>query len=127
MDKYDRRKQVGTNRLADIWSAGCLFYEILTGEILFYDKDYPAFLQRVTKHTEPLFTPERLDLINNNVYLIDFLKYILVRDPRLRPSIDNVVKRFEHVHALLVSTTTHSSNGNRFSLLGMQPSHGNRG
>ncbi len=33
------------------------------------------------------------------------MKYMLVRDPRLRPSIENVMKRFEHVHALLVSTT----------------------
>jgi hypothetical protein len=30
---------------------------------------------------------------------------MLVRDLRLRPSIENVLKRFEHVHALLVSTT----------------------
>lgn len=33
------------------------------------------------------------------------MKYMLVRDLRLRPSIENVLKRFEHVHALLVSTT----------------------
>lgn len=33
------------------------------------------------------------------------MKYMLVRDARLRPSIENVLKRFEHVHALLVSTT----------------------
>jgi serine/threonine protein kinase len=39
-DKYDRRKQVGTNRLSDVWSIGCLFYELLTGEYLFYDQDY---------------------------------------------------------------------------------------
>lgn len=44
-------------------------------------------------------------MINNNVYLVDFLKYILVRDMRLRPTIQNVIKRFEHVHALLVSTS----------------------
>jgi len=40
---------VGTNRLSDIWSAGCMFYELLTGEILFYNKDYFAFLNRVTR------------------------------------------------------------------------------
>lgn len=41
------------------------------------------------------------------------MKYILVRDPRLRPTIDNVLKRFEHVHALLVST---SSSNNRYAM-----------
>ena len=40
LDKYDRRKQVGTNRLSDIWSVGCLFYELLTGEFLLYDEYY---------------------------------------------------------------------------------------
>ncbi len=44
--------------------------------------------------------------------MIDFLKYVLVRDMRLRPTIDNVLKRFEHIHALLVAT---SSQNNRFN------------
>jgi hypothetical protein len=65
----------------------------------------------VTRPSEALFTQDKLDKINNNVYLIDFMKYMLVRDPRLRPSIENVMKRFEHVHALLVSTNGMSGSG----------------
>jgi serine/threonine protein kinase len=30
-DKYDRRRKVGTTRLSDIWSLGCLLFELLTG------------------------------------------------------------------------------------------------
>ena len=59
--------------------------------------EYIYFFVRLTKTQLELFEPGRLDKINNNVYLIDFLKYILVRDPRLRPTIDNVLKRFEHI------------------------------
>ena len=34
-DNYDRRRRVGTTRSSDIWSIGCLLYEILTGDMLF--------------------------------------------------------------------------------------------
>ena len=42
-------------------------------------------------------------MIGNDTYLVDFLKYILIRDPIHRPSIDNVIKRFEHIHAIILS------------------------
>ena len=40
-------------------------------------------------------------MIGGNQYIKDFLKFILIRDQRLRPSIDKVIKRFEHIHAIL--------------------------
>jgi hypothetical protein len=48
-------------------------------------------------------------MLGNNPYIIDFLKYMLVREPRHRPSINNVLKRFEHVHALVVSASSLSN------------------
>ncbi len=47
-DKYDRRRKVGTNRTSDIWSLGCLLYEILTGEFLFYHPEWAQFYIKVT-------------------------------------------------------------------------------
>lgn len=38
------------------------------------------FYLRVTSNNEPVLTPENLTKIQNNIYAIDFLKYILVRD-----------------------------------------------
>jgi serine/threonine protein kinase len=105
-DKYDRRKKVGTNGLSDVWSLGCLLFELLTGEVLFETEEYFEFHVRLTQKTMPLLLPEKLAKINENVYLIDFLKYVLVRDMQLRPTLENVVKRFEHIHALLVNTTS---------------------
>ena len=117
-DKYDRRKRVGTNSLSDVWGLGCLFFELLTGEVLFQTEEYFEFHVRLTQATHQLFLPEKLEKISNNVYLIDFLKYVLVRDMRLRPTIDNVLKRFEHVHALLVATS--SANGRFNPRLGLE-------
>ena len=118
-DKYDRRKKVGTSSQSDVWSLGCLFYELLTGDMLFDTEDYIYFHIRLTRNDLPLFTDDKLEKIKtpHNVYLIDFLKYMLVKDQHLRPTIDNVLKRFEHVHALLV--TTSSANG-RFNRM-LQP------
>lgn len=60
-DKYDRRRKVGTTRASDIWSLGCLFYEILTGEFLFYNKDdvdcWVHYYIRCTTPTEELIEP----------------------------------------------------------------------
>jgi hypothetical protein len=74
--------------------------------MLFYDRDWVQFYVRVTSPNEPLLTEDRLSAINNNIYIADFLKYILVRDQKHRPNIESVLKRFEHVYALLVTNPT---------------------
>ena len=97
-----------------MWALGCLLFELLTGEVLFETEEYFEFHVRLTQKTMPLLLPEKLAKINDNVYLIDFLKYVLVRDLQLRPTLDSIVKRFEHIHALLVNTT---SANDRFNII----------
>ena len=119
-DNFDRRKKVGTTRSSDIWSLGCLFYELLTGNFLFEEiqDNYLEFMYKIDKSSiNELLTEKKLSLIDNNPYLVDFLKFMLVKNQNYRPNIDTVIKRFEHVYALLEGGTGAMIHKQDFNLL----------
>ena len=104
-DNYDRRRKAGTTRSSDIWSLGCLFYELLTGNFLFEEiqDNYMGFLCKIEKMPViDLISKEQIALLDNNRYLTDFLIYLLDKNQSFRPNIDTAIERFEHVYALLV-------------------------
>lgn len=46
--EYDRRRTVGCNCASDVWSLGCLLFEVVTGEYLFSQQDWVALFVTVT-------------------------------------------------------------------------------
>ena len=47
--------QVGAGKASDVWSLGCLLFEIVGGIMLFYDDDWIRFFMRVTSESDPSF------------------------------------------------------------------------
>ena len=49
---YDRRKNEGAGAASDVWSLGCLLFELVTGHFLFFDPDWICFFMRITQQQE---------------------------------------------------------------------------
>ena len=80
-------------------------YELLTGKFLFEEiqDNYMGFIVKIdnSNNINDLLTNDKLSLINNNPYLVDFLKFMLIKEQNYHPNIETVIKRFEHVYTLL--------------------------
>eukprot|EP01029_Cantina_marsupialis_P003804 TRINITY_DN1382_c0_g1_i5.p1 TRINITY_DN1382_c0_g1~~TRINITY_DN1382_c0_g1_i5.p1 ORF type:complete len:2108 (-),score=712.08 TRINITY_DN1382_c0_g1_i5:1165-6846(-) len=90
-----------TNKSSDIWSLGCLFFEMLTDTLLFMEDEWPRFFARVTSEN-PLHDMTLLNLLDQHPGALDLLKFILVANPKQRPT---AVQVAEKTQELLTSLT----------------------
>ena len=103
----DRRKPVGASASSDVWSLGCLLFELLTGTFLFdpsEEKWAESYVRAITDHA-PVLTSEAVAALiptgASNVRLLSallaLLRMILVRNPTRRPLITPILARIDAV------------------------------
>jgi len=93
-------------QLCDVWSIGCLFFELLTGEHLFGGDEWTAFYLRLTSETATLLTPRKVERLPaaHAPALTAFLGAVLQRQPTQRPSMDEVHTLYTKLRATIAAT-----------------------
>ncbi|XP_048854976.1 serine/threonine-protein kinase PLK3-like [Brienomyrus brachyistius] len=76
-------KREGHGREADVWALGCVMYQLLVGEIAFYDDNYWEMLKNIKE--AKFILPQNLSIEAGKL-----MGKIFRIDPRDRPSLSNV-------------------------------------
>jgi serine/threonine-protein kinase TTK/MPS1 len=85
-ENFGKKKKFKLSRSADIWSLGCILFQIIYGQTPFFHLTIGKKIQAITsKHSYLSFLP--LDI----PHVIDVLKNCLKKDPESRPSIPELL------------------------------------
>ena len=79
LSSFDRRRRRGVGAATDVWSVGCLLYELVAGDFLFYDPDWIRFFVRLTQPEQQLLPDERMAQVEGLAVVREFTEYTLVR------------------------------------------------
>lgn len=71
----------------------------MTGKMLFTDNDWLQLVARITSPESQLITQERQELIDNLPGVSEMLSFLLIRDPNLRPSLEDALFKLDSILA----------------------------
>ena len=98
---YNRQSKFNISSSCDVWSLGCLLYELYTGEYLFNDSDWTNVFNKITREEFFIFGEEFREKLDGNVFLIEICRFILNRNPQHRPGVESICKKLKAVFRIL--------------------------
>jgi serine/threonine protein kinase len=98
---YDRRKSKKCGHPSDIWALGCLLYEIIFNSFLLYEADWVHFFLRTVTPNADLLPSQSMKRLETLPAIKQFILWILVRDPSLRPKLGEVRTKFASLRMML--------------------------
>lgn len=94
---HDRRRLYTSDSGSDVWSCGCLLYELLTNQYLYNDMNELPIYAQVTDINQPILNSNAIQHLRpwNSSSIISFIQSILIRDVYRRPNINEVIRLYD--------------------------------
>lgn len=118
---------------SDIWSLGCLFFELCTGEFLFDSENWSQHFTHLTTGTDSILSDQHYSKLSkvsgfNTMDVdaaFDILKFILRRDRSIRPTLDQVLQKLTTMCIALKSKDSSLDANRVFPTLPIKPINSN--